>query len=157
MQYHRGFTCKRDITLADPRRKIGCSLGYKYLSWKFLLQICFIHQLHFHANRVKINAFLKIHIFYTPRFYYGKLPITRYFLLVSRKYCPSVNNFFLFLVKTKLVLKSVKVSDFFVAVFMEKTQKKIRYLNHVNRGIGIILYLHCICKTTRLRRWLSFH
>ena len=32
MHYHSEFTCKGDITLADPRRKIGCSLGYKYLS-----------------------------------------------------------------------------------------------------------------------------
>ena len=29
------FTCKRDVTLAVPRCKIGCSLGYMYLSWKF--------------------------------------------------------------------------------------------------------------------------
>ena len=64
MHYHREFTCKRDVTLADPRRKIGCSLGYKYRLWKFLLLIYFIlHQLHFHANKVKFNAFLKIHIF----------------------------------------------------------------------------------------------
>ena len=64
MHYHREFTCKRDVTLADPRRKIGCSLGYKYLSWKFLLQIIFIlRQLHFHANKIKFNAFLKIRIF----------------------------------------------------------------------------------------------
>ena len=27
MHYHREFTCKRDITLANPRHKIGCSLG----------------------------------------------------------------------------------------------------------------------------------
>ena len=39
--YHREFTCKRDITLVDPWRKIGCSLGYRYLSWKFLRQIFF--------------------------------------------------------------------------------------------------------------------
>ena len=41
IHYHREFTCKRDITLADPQRKIGCSLGYKYLSWNCLLQIFF--------------------------------------------------------------------------------------------------------------------
>ena len=29
MHYHVEFTCKRDITLADPRRKIGCSWGHK--------------------------------------------------------------------------------------------------------------------------------
>ena len=37
MLYHRKFTCKRDITLADPWRKIGCSLVYKYRSWEFFL------------------------------------------------------------------------------------------------------------------------
>ena len=64
MHYHREFTRKRDVTLADPRRKMGCSLGYKYLSWKFLLQIFFIlHQLYFHANKVKLIAFLKICLF----------------------------------------------------------------------------------------------
>ena len=64
MHYHREFTCKRDITLADPRRKIGCCLEYKYLLWKFSLQIFFIlHQLHFHANKVKFITFLKIYIF----------------------------------------------------------------------------------------------
>ena len=60
MHYHREFTCKRDVTLADPRCKIGCSFWYKYISWKFLLQIFFVlHQLHFHANKVKFNAFFK--------------------------------------------------------------------------------------------------
>ena len=63
MHYHREFTCKRDVTLADPQRKISCSLGYKYLWWKFLLQIFFIlYQLHFHANKLKFNAF------FVPRF-----------------------------------------------------------------------------------------
>ena len=30
--YHTEFICKRDITLAEPLRKIGFSLEYKYLS-----------------------------------------------------------------------------------------------------------------------------
>ena len=32
MHYHREFACERDITLANPQRKIDRSLGYKYLS-----------------------------------------------------------------------------------------------------------------------------
>ena len=95
MHYHREVTCERDVTLADPPRKIDCSLGCKYLSWKFLLQIFFIlHQLHFHANKVKFNAFLKIHIFLTPWFYYGNLPIVCHFLLVFCNYWTSANNFY---------------------------------------------------------------
>ena len=41
MHYHGKLTCIRDITLADPGHKIVCSLGYKYLLWKFLLQNIF--------------------------------------------------------------------------------------------------------------------
>ena len=39
MHYHKEFTCKRDVTLANPIHKICCSFGYMYLSRKFLLQI----------------------------------------------------------------------------------------------------------------------
>ena len=35
----RGFTCKRDVTLANPECKICHSFAYKYLSWWVLLQI----------------------------------------------------------------------------------------------------------------------
>ena len=93
---HREFTCKRDITFADPRCKMGCSLGYKYFSWKFLLQIFFIlHQLHFHAKKKSSLLPLKKIIYFSPPdLVYGKLPIICYFLLVLRNYCTSANNFY---------------------------------------------------------------
>ena len=95
MNYHRELTCKRDKTLDNPRCKISWSSAYKYLSWKFLMQTFFIlHQLYFHANKVKFNAFLKIYIFLTPGFYYGRLPIICYFLLVLHNYCTPANNFY---------------------------------------------------------------
>ena len=58
--YHREITCKTEVTLANPRRKICWSLVYKYmyLSWKLLLQIFFnLHQLHIHPNKLKFNFF----------------------------------------------------------------------------------------------------
>ena len=84
MHYLRELTCKTDITLADPRRKIGCSLGYKYHLLKFSLQIFFIlHQLHFHVNKVKCNTFLKIHIFLDPQILLWKTPYRMLFSAVS--------------------------------------------------------------------------
>ena len=32
MHYHRAFTCKKDVTLAYPKRKICCIFGFKHLS-----------------------------------------------------------------------------------------------------------------------------
>ena len=40
----------------------------------FAANIFILNQLQFYANKVKFNAFLKIQIFQTPRFYYGKTP-----------------------------------------------------------------------------------
>ena len=42
--------------------KIGCSFGYKYLTWKCLQHFFLLCQLHFHA-KVKFNAFLEIHVY----------------------------------------------------------------------------------------------
>ena len=98
MHYHREFTCKRDITLANPQHKICCSLGYKYFLWKFLLQI-FVYSWSASFSckyKVKFNAFLKNHIFLYPRFYNGKLSIICYFLLVLHNYCTSTNNSYVF-------------------------------------------------------------
>ena len=101
LHYHREFTCKRDITLADPWRKIGCSLRYKYLLWKFLLQIFFIlHQLHFHANKVNFNAFFKKSYILDPWILLWKTP---YRMLFSNGSSQLLRITFMFLFKTKLV------------------------------------------------------
>ena len=68
---HREFTCKRDVTPANPQSKICCSFRYKHLHenvcCKYLL---FSISLIFMQTKSSfINAFLKIHIFQTPRFY----------------------------------------------------------------------------------------
>ena len=61
--FHREFTCKRDITLPDPWRKLSCILGVHVpFVTIFAANIFILHQLHFHANKVKFYAFLKIHI-----------------------------------------------------------------------------------------------
>ena len=88
MHYHREFTCKRDVTLANLNVKL---IQVPFMTI-FAANIFILQQLHFHANKGKLNACLKIHIFYAPRFYYGKLLIICYFLLVLRNYCTPANK-----------------------------------------------------------------
>ena len=114
------FTCKRGLT----RCKICCSFRYKYRTWKNLLQIFFILcQLHFYANKVKLNYFLKIHIFLYPRSYW-KLSILYYFLQAIRNYCTLANNFY-GSNEDKISLKFFESMRFFLAVYMEKFKKSV--------------------------------
>ena len=143
MYYHREFTCKRDETLADPRRKISCSLGFKNLSWKFLLQIIFIlPQLHFHANKVKFNAFLKNSYILDPWILLRKIPYRMLFSAGSSQLLHmmiSANNFCL--TQDKISLKFCECFRFFLAVFMEKIQK-LHYLSYVRKRIVLNGVLH---------------
>ena len=93
----------------------------------------------FHANKVKFNSFLKICLFLYLRFYYGKLPIICYFLLVLHNNNTSANNF-MFPVRTK----SVKFCEsfFFSCRSMEKF-RKISYLNYGKRGVGVHMFGVC--------------
>ena len=78
-----------------------------------------LHFIFMQIKKSKVQYLLKI--FLAPRFYYEKLPIICYFLLVLRNDCTSANNYVSSLGKISLRL------------FMEKIQN-ISYLNYVRRN-----------------------
>ena len=65
-----------------------------------------------------------------------KFPMVMHFVPILHRRCRSKNNFYDFSYD-KTSLKFCASFRFFLSVFMEKFQK-IRYLNYVRRGIGVV-------------------
>ena len=108
------------MTLADPWRKIGCSLGYKYLSWKFLLKIFFFFiSFIFMQINSSLLPFKKIIYFRLPDFAMKNSLSYVIFCWFFCNYCTSANNFYVSS-KDKISLKFCESFRFFLAVFMEK-------------------------------------
>ena len=81
----------------------------------------FLLKLHFHANKVKFNAFFKKFIYFRPPdFIMGKLPIVWFFATTEHQRIS-----FMVLVKTKLVQNSVKVSEFSLHYSWRKSKKSV--------------------------------
>ena len=63
-----------------------------------------------------------------------KFPMVMYFVRILHKHCRSKSNFYVFSYD-KTIFKFCASLRFFLAAFMEKFQK-LRYLNHVRKGIA---------------------
>ena len=126
MHYHREFTCQRDVTLADPRRKKsavvwGTSTFREIFCCKyFLFFISFI----FAQIKSSLMPFLKFISFRPPDF---TMENSQSYVFFCWFFATTAHQriIFMVLVKTILVQNSVKVSDFSLQYSCRKSKKSV--------------------------------